>query len=55
MLAIFMGWRLYDLFLEKGQWNKEFNAERKHNAKAELEEQKEKLEKINAILKEVSE
>jgi hypothetical protein len=55
MLAIFMVWRLYDLFLEKGHWAKEFNAERKQNAEADLEEQKEKLEKINAILKEVSE
>ncbi len=55
VLAIFMIWRLYDLFQAKGHWAKEFARERKQNAETELEEQKRKLEELNAILKEVSE
>jgi Na+-transporting methylmalonyl-CoA/oxaloacetate decarboxylase gamma subunit len=55
VLAIFMIWRLYDLFQAKGHWAKEFATERKQNAETELEEQKRKLEELNAILKEVSE
>ncbi|MBN1668035.1 MAG: hypothetical protein JW862_13155 [Anaerolineales bacterium] len=54
-LAIFMLWRLYDLFREKGTWSKEFTAERKRNAATELAEQKRKLEELNQILKEVAE
>ncbi|MBN1449564.1 MAG: hypothetical protein JW963_00990 [Anaerolineales bacterium] len=54
-LAIFLIWRLYDLFQEKGYWLKEFSAEKRFNAEAELAEQKRKLEELNAILKEVSE
>jgi hypothetical protein len=55
VLAIFMIWRLYDLFQESGRWSKEFATERKLNAEAELAEQKRKLEELNAILQEVSE
>ncbi len=54
-LALFLIWRLYDLFQEKGYWFKEFSAEKKLNAETELAEQKRKLEELNAILKEVSE
>ena len=54
MFALFMGWRLYDLFLEKGQWKKEFNAEKQISAKAELEDQKRKMAELEATLKEVS-
>jgi hypothetical protein len=54
-LAIFMVWRLYDLFQKKGYWSKEFAAENRQSAEAELAEQKRKMEELNAILKEVSE
>lgn len=53
-LAIFMVWRLYDLFQKKGHWSKEYATERRINAEAELAEQKRKAEELNAILKEVS-
>ena len=54
-LALFMLWRLYDLFQAKGHWAKEYSTEKKLNAESELAEQKRKLEELNAILKEVSE
>jgi len=54
MFALFMGWRLYDLFLKNGQWNKEFTAEKKINAQLELEESKRKIEELQATLEEVS-
>ncbi|MFZ5821505.1 MAG: hypothetical protein ACOYYJ_16530 [Chloroflexota bacterium] len=54
VLAIFMIWRLYDLFQNKGHWAMEYAAERKTNAEAELAEQKRKVEELNAILKEAS-
>ncbi len=54
MFAVFMGWRFYDLFLEKGQWKKEFNTEKKINAETELEEQKRKMAELEATLQEVS-
>lgn len=55
ILAIFMGWRLYDLFQTKGYWLKEFSSEKKKCAEEEIEEQKRKLEELNNILKEVTE
>jgi len=54
VLAIFLGWRLVDLFKADGFWSKEFSAERKSNAKAEIEEQKRKLEELQATLEEES-
>jgi len=54
LLAIFMGWRLYDLFLKKGRWNQEFTAEKKANAKAEIEEGKRKIKELQAALEEES-
>lgn len=55
MLAMFMIWRLYDLFQAKGHWAKEFSTEKKQSAEAEIVEQTRKLEELNAIIKEVSE
>ena len=55
ILAIFMGWRLYDLFQTKGYWLKELSSEKKKCAEEEIEEQKRKLEELNNILKEVTE
>jgi hypothetical protein len=54
LLAIFLGWRLIDLFKKKGVWNKEFEAERKANAEADLAEQKRKMEELQATLGEMS-
>ncbi len=54
-LALFMIWRLYYLFQEKGYWSHELAAERKLNAKAGIEEQKRELEELTAILEEESE
>ncbi len=55
ILAIFLLWRLYDLFRENGYWSEEYSAEIKKSAEAELEEQTRKLAELNAILQEVSE
>jgi len=54
LAALFLGWRLYDLFLKNGQWDKEFKNEKRTNAEAELEEQKQKIEELKATLEEVS-
>jgi hypothetical protein len=54
LVAVFMGWRLYDLFLKNGRWNEEFKNEIKTNAEAELEEGKRKIEELKATLEEVS-
>jgi hypothetical protein len=53
VLAIFMVWRLFDLFKAKGWWKQEYNAERKSSAQAEIEEQKRKLKELEETLKEV--
>lgn len=53
-LALFLGWRLYDLFQKNGRWNKEFLEEKKSSAKAELEEQKRKMKELEAALEEAS-
>ncbi len=55
VLAVFMLWRLYDLFRERGYWAEEFAAERQAAAKAEIEERKRKIEALQATLEEVSE
>lgn len=54
LLAIFLGWRLIDLFVKDGVWSHEFANEKKLNAEAELEEQKRKLAELQATLEEVS-
>jgi len=53
-LALFMLWRLYDLFLSKGRWAKELSAESKLMAEAEIAESKQKLKELEAVLKEES-
>ena len=55
VLAIFLVWRLYDLFSEKGYWQEEFKDEKKRNATKELEEQKRKIAELEATIGEVSE
>ena len=54
LLAIFLGWRLIDLFAKDGVWSNEFEAEKKANAKADIEAQKQKLAELQATLDEVS-
>jgi len=54
VLAIFMLWRLYDLFQAKGYWMQELKSERKKAAEAEIVEQKRRLEELNTALKEAS-
>ncbi len=54
ILAIFLGWRLIDLFRKTGVWSKEFAAERKSNAEIDLAEQKRKMAELQATLDEVS-
>jgi biopolymer transport protein ExbB/TolQ len=53
-LAIFMGWRLFDLFKKNGLWSKELAAERKINAETEIEESKRKLDELQATQEEDS-
>jgi hypothetical protein len=53
-LAIFMIWRLYDLFRKKGRWAEELRAETRLNAELELEEQKRKIKELEEKLNEES-
>lgn len=50
-LAIFMVWRMVDLFRKKGIWSRELRAERRHAAQMELEEQQRKMAEIKAVLR----
>ncbi len=54
VLAIFMLWRLADLFKAKGYWKTEYKAEIRKAAQDELSEQKRKMEELQKTLKEVS-
>jgi hypothetical protein len=53
VLAIFMVWRLLDLFKAKGWWAQEYKAEIKKSAETEIQEQKRKLKELEETLKEV--
>jgi hypothetical protein len=53
-LAIFMIWRLYDLFRSRGRWSDEYTTERKIGAEAEIIEQEQKLDELKATLEEIS-
>lgn len=53
-LAIFMGWRLVDLFKAQGRWKGEHHQEIQRNAAAELEEQKRKSKELEEILGQAS-
>ena len=52
VLAIFMIWRLYDLFRTKGLWSEEFRDEKRQIVHQEIEEQTRKLEELKESLKE---
>jgi len=55
ILAVFLLWRLYDLFLKKGRWAEELKHETRATTEAEIAEGKKKLEELTATLEEVSE
>jgi hypothetical protein len=55
LLAVFLLWRLFDLFQKKGHWATEYANEKRVFALAEIEEQKRKLEELTSALEEVSE
>ena len=55
LLALFLLWRLFDLFQKKGHWATELANEKKVFAQAEIEDQKRKLEELTAAIEEVSE
>lgn len=54
-LAMFLLWRLYDLFRAKGRWHEELTEEKKQTAVQELKEKERRLEELKQTLKEVSE
>ena len=54
ILAILMGWRLYDLFLQDGRWKKELKAEEEKVTRAEIEEKQRQLEELKAKFEEKS-
>ena len=54
IFAIFLGWRLYDLFRDDGLWEKEFKDEQHISTISEIEEQKRKLAELEANLEEVA-
>ncbi|MBE0411579.1 MAG: hypothetical protein IBX69_17780 [Anaerolineales bacterium] len=54
-LAIFLLWRLYDLFRAKGRWHEELTEEKKQTALQEMREKERRLEELKQTLEEVSE
>lgn len=55
ILAVFMLWRLYDLFLNDGRWASELKTETRRSAEAEIAEGRRKLAELSAALEEVAE
>ena len=55
ILAVFLLWRLYDLFLSKGRWAEELRSETRAAAEAEIAEGNRKLAELALRLEEVSE
>jgi hypothetical protein len=54
VLAIFLVWRLYDLFQAKGRWVEEFSDEKRNVTRQEIEEQVRKLKELKKSLQENS-
>jgi len=54
ILAVFLLWRLYDLFLKNGRWAEELKSETKNTTQAEINEGKRKLDELTSTLEEVS-
>jgi hypothetical protein len=55
ILAVFLLWRLYDLFLKQGRWAEELRQEQTDDLKTQIEEQKQILKELSESLEEVSE
>jgi Sec-independent protein translocase protein TatA len=55
ILAVFLIWRLCDLFRAKGRWLEEFNHEKQTVTMQEIEEQKHNLKELEKRLEEDSE
>ena len=55
LLALFLIWRLSDLFRRKGRWSTELANEKRTFAQAEIDHQKRKLEELTSAIEEVSE
>lgn len=53
-LAVFMGWRLVDLFRARGRWAKELREERERVTREEITEKQQRLEELAQALDEVS-
>lgn len=51
-LAIFLGWRLHDLFLQRGRWSEELHREKIKVTQAELEEKQRRLQELQRQLEE---
>jgi hypothetical protein len=54
VLAIFMLWRLYDLFLKNGRWSAELAEENAETRELEIADKKRRLEELSSDLKEIS-
>jgi hypothetical protein len=54
ILAVFLLWRLYDLFLKNGRWADEFTFEKRQIIEDEITDNKRKLEELTSSLEEVS-
>jgi hypothetical protein len=50
VLAIFLIWRLYDLFRAKGRWEEEYRIEKRKTTVEEIEQQKCKLQELKKSL-----
>jgi len=55
VLAVFMLWRLYDLFLKNGRWAEELQREEIVSLKTSIEQEKQALKDMEAKLEELSE
>lgn len=55
VLAVFMLWRLYDLFLKNGRWAQELLHDDVTSLKARIEQEKQSLKDMEAQLEEISE
>jgi len=55
VLAVFMLWRLYDLFLKNGRWAEELQREEIISLKTSIEQEKQALKDMEAKLEELSE
>ncbi len=55
VLAVFLLWRLYDLFLKNGRWNRELQQDTIATLKARIEHKKQSLKEMEDKLEEIEE